>query len=48
MARYVISDGSPLIGLAMVDGLDWLPALFGSFYKWRTLLPSSALPKDMV
>ena len=28
MARYVISDASPLIGLAIVDGLAWLPALF--------------------
>jgi predicted nucleic acid-binding protein len=29
MARYVISDANPLIGLAIVDGLAWLPALFG-------------------
>lgn len=28
MARYVISDASPLIGLAIVDGLRWLPQLF--------------------
>lgn len=28
MARYVISDASPLIGLAIVDGLAWLPQLF--------------------
>ena len=28
MARDVISDASPLIGLAIVDGLAWLPALF--------------------
>ena len=32
MARYVISDASPLIGLAIVDGLDWLPALFGTVW----------------
>ena len=32
MARYVISDASPLIGLAIVDGLAWLPALFGSVW----------------
>ena len=32
MARYVISDASPLIGLAIVNGLDWLPALFGSVW----------------
>jgi len=36
MARYVISDASPLIGLAIVDGLDWLPALFGTVW-----IPSS-------
>ncbi|MGE0798251.1 MAG: DUF3368 domain-containing protein [Lautropia sp.] len=29
MARHVLSDASPLIGLAIVGGLDWLPALFG-------------------
>ena len=32
MARYVISDASPLIGLAIVNGLDWLPALFGTVW----------------
>lgn len=32
MARYVISDASPLIGLAIVDGLAWLPALFGAVW----------------
>jgi predicted nucleic acid-binding protein len=32
MARYVISDASPLIGLAIVDGLDWLSALFGTVW----------------
>jgi predicted nucleic acid-binding protein len=36
MARYVISDASPLIGLAIVDGLAWLPALFGAVW----ILPS--------
>ena len=29
MARYVLTDASPLIGLARVDGLPWLRALFG-------------------
>ena len=29
MARYVVSDASPLIGLAIVGGLDWLQPLFG-------------------
>ncbi len=28
MAAVVIADASPLIGLARVDGLDWLQALF--------------------
>lgn len=32
MARYVISDASPLIGLAIADGLAWLPALFGAVW----------------
>jgi len=30
MARQVLSDASPLIGLALVDGLPWLGELFGS------------------
>ncbi len=29
MARLVLSDASPLIGLAIVGGLDWLRPLFG-------------------
>ena len=29
MARIVVSDSSPLIGLSIVKGLEWLPALFG-------------------
>lgn len=29
MARCVLTDASPLIGLARVDGLPWLRALFG-------------------
>jgi predicted nucleic acid-binding protein len=32
MARCVISDASPLIGLAIVDGLVWLPQLFGEVW----------------
>ena len=32
MARYVISDASPLIGLAIVDGLAWVPQLFGAVW----------------
>lgn len=29
MAGLVLTDASPLIGLAIVGGLDWLPPLFG-------------------
>lgn len=32
MARLVLSDASPLIALGRVDGLKWLPALFGSVH----------------
>ncbi len=32
MARCVVSDASPLIELAIVDGLGWLPALFGTVW----------------
>ena len=32
MARVVIADASPLIGLAIVDGLQWLPHLFGEVW----------------
>jgi predicted nucleic acid-binding protein len=30
--RLVIFDASPLIGLAIVEGLRWLPELFGTVY----------------
>ena len=30
MARIVLTDASPLIGLSLVDGIPWLRALFGS------------------
>jgi predicted nucleic acid-binding protein len=29
VSRLVVIDASPLIGLAIVDGLEWLPELFG-------------------
>ena len=32
MARLVLADASPLIGLARVDGLRWLPPLFGTVW----------------
>ncbi|MCP9796751.1 DUF3368 domain-containing protein [Cyanobium sp. Lug-B] len=36
MAAIVISDASPLIGLAQVNGIDWLRELFGTL-----LLPAT-------
>ncbi len=38
MARIVLSDASPLIGLAVVEGLSWLKPLFG-----RVWVPASVL-----
>ena len=38
MARCVISDASPLIGLATVDGLGWLKPLFGEVFVPPTVL----------
>ncbi|NOU22240.1 MAG: DUF3368 domain-containing protein [Methyloglobulus sp.] len=32
MSRLVVIDASPLIGLAIVDGLKWLPKLFGPVF----------------
>lgn len=32
MARLVLTDASPLIGLAIVDGLPWLSHLFGEVW----------------
>lgn len=32
MARVVLTDASPLIGLSIVQGLDWLQALFGEVW----------------
>ncbi|MCX7086725.1 MAG: DUF3368 domain-containing protein [Methylococcales bacterium] len=32
MARIVVIDASPLIGLAIVDGLPWLPKLLGEVF----------------
>ncbi len=37
MTRIVIIDSSPLIGLAIVDGLQWLPAIFGAVYLPETV-----------
>ncbi len=32
MKRFVVMDASPLIGLAIVDGLVWLPEIFETVY----------------
>ncbi|MFT3799690.1 MAG: DUF3368 domain-containing protein [Burkholderiaceae bacterium] len=43
MAGFVLSDASPLIALARVDGLNWLQTLFGKVWipeeVWREVLP---------
>jgi predicted nucleic acid-binding protein len=48
MTRLVIIDSSPLIGLAIVDGLQWLPAIFGTVYLpesvKREVLPDKNAP----
>ena len=46
MARIIISDASPLIGLSIVDGLSWLPTLFDTVWipeeVRREVLPARA------
>jgi predicted nucleic acid-binding protein len=37
MARIVVIDASPLIGLAMVNGLKWLPDIFGAVFLPETV-----------
>lgn len=32
MATTIISDATPLIGLSVVDGLSWLPEIFGTVW----------------
>jgi len=32
MAKIIISDASPLIGLSLVNGLHWLPEIFGTVW----------------
>lgn len=50
MARLVLTDASPLIGLARVDGLPWLGALFGAVWMppevQREVLPNRSLPDE--
>ena len=50
MARYVLTDASPLIGLAIVGGLGWLKPLFGTVWMpsevRREVLPGLGLPGE--
>jgi predicted nucleic acid-binding protein len=52
MARLVLTDASPLIGLARVDGLSWLGVLFGVVWMppevRREVLPNRDLPDEAV
>jgi len=50
MAKKVITDSSPLIGLALVDGLVWLPKLFGQVFMpvsvQQEVLPGKEAPGE--
>lgn len=50
MTRLVVIDSSPLIGLAIVDGLQWLPKMFGTVYLPDTVqqevLPNKSAPGE--
>jgi predicted nucleic acid-binding protein len=32
MTRLAVADASPLIGLALIGGLNWLPEIFGKVW----------------
>jgi predicted nucleic acid-binding protein len=42
--NFVVIDASPLIGLAIVDGLSWLPKLFDTIYVSK-IVKSEVLPR---
>jgi predicted nucleic acid-binding protein len=44
MQRFVVMDASPLIGLAIVDGLIWLPQLFNTIYVSK-IVKGEVLPR---
>ena len=50
MARLVLSDASPLIALSRVNGLAWLPSLFGTVSMppevYSEVLPGLDLPGE--
>lgn len=52
MARLVLSDASPIIGLARVEGLDWLGSLFGVVWipaeVRREVLPGSGAADERI
>lgn len=47
MAGRVLSDASPLIGLARVDGLPWLRALFGEVWVPREVQDEVLSGRDL-
>ena len=50
MSRIVVIDSSPLIGLALVGGLEWLPQIFGTVFLPETVkqevLPDKNAPGE--
>ncbi len=53
MPRFVIIDSSPVIGLALIDGLVWLPELFDMVYmpesvKHEVLPGKAARGEDVI
>lgn len=50
MQNFVVMDASPFIGLAIVDGLSWLPKLFDNIYVSETVkdevLPGTFAPGE--
>ncbi|MFT4103353.1 MAG: DUF3368 domain-containing protein [Burkholderiaceae bacterium] len=50
MAGFVLSDASPLIALARVDGLSWLRALFDRVWMpeevWHEVLPGMGFAEE--
>ena len=50
--KHIVSDASPLIGLALVDGLAWLPKLFGQVFLPESVkqevLPGKDAPGEPV
>jgi predicted nucleic acid-binding protein len=50
MAGFVLSDANPLIALSRVDGLAWLPSLFGQVWMppevRSEVLPGLGLPGE--